>query len=444
MADSDSPRRRAARQPVAAAPAPSAPEAVSESPRQPAPVAERTTSRSSTAPGAASRDTVNSIGVARPRVRLSSSTPEAPEGERRDTTSTTATGAGESSALPEHIHERYIQVGKRFYLPSGDPAFRLHANRVSTRSENTEIIRDLIAIEAARHADQTLRVRGSARFKAEAWKQATVAGLEVTGYSPSSIERAQLVRTIARERRRGEDIRAGRSPEAAEHEEATRAPEGQGKPAAERERAVAAEGRVYRGHLVEHGPAPYQHDRHADMSYFVKLDTRSGERVLWGKDFERAIKQSLSGVAVGDDISVQHVGERPVTVTARRRGPDGNYVRQEEVSAYRNRWIIEKQEFLRERAEVARVVRDPTVDVATAIKQHPYLAGTYVELQAAKLSAPHIYPDKQDQDRFVARIRQTLADEIERGEAYSVTPAPKRARTQEPAVRDRIHERVLN
>ena len=59
-------------------------------------------------------------------------------------------------------------------------------------------------------------------------------------------------------------------------------------------RQAQAPDRVHAGRLFDHGTANYQHDRHADLSYFVKIDTPDGERTLWGKDLERAVGQSLS------------------------------------------------------------------------------------------------------------------------------------------------------
>jgi hypothetical protein len=118
------------------------------------------------------------------------------------------------------------------------------------------------------------------------------------------------------------------------------------------------------------------------------------------------------------------------------------------VAAYRNRWIVERQDFLKERAEVAKVVRDPTIDAEKAAKQHPNLVGTYVELHAAKLVAADLYANEQDRSRFIARIRQALADEIERGEPYSVprvrARSPQRDPVREREPRERVPGRVLS
>ena len=200
---------------------------------------------------------------------------------------------------------------------------------------------------------------------------------------------------------------------------------------------------------MDHGAAHYQHDKNEQMSYYLKIETRSGEETLWGKDFERAIRQSLSHVKVGDHIGVNHAGVNPVTVTARRPDESGNYTRRVEVAAIRNRWVVERQDFLQEREELAHVVRDPTVSPRQATQLHPELAGTYAELQAAKIMGDANYKHRVDSERFVTRFRNELANEIARGEslpALRIKKAqgvePSRGQDRDPP--DRQQERVLS
>lgn len=55
-----------------------------------------------------------------------------------------------------------------------------------------------IVLRAQAKGWTSLRVNGSETFKAEAWMQATLAGLEVQGYPPKEIDR------VRREERKGE------------------------------------------------------------------------------------------------------------------------------------------------------------------------------------------------------------------------------------------------
>jgi hypothetical protein len=85
------------------------------------------------------------------------------------------------------------------------------------------------------------------------------------------------------------------------------------------------------------------------------------------------------------------------------------------VAVLRTRWVIEKQSFFNARASAAQAVRDETVTAREAVRQHPELAGTYLNLRAAELAAGALR-DPQDQRQFVAQVRSALAEDIERGE----------------------------
>ena len=108
------------------------------------------------------------------------------------------------------------------------------------------------------------------------------------------------------------------------------------------------------------------------------------------------------------------------------------------MDAYRNRWVIEKREFFEERAVAARIVQDETVSARDAVRRHPELAGTYLNLRAAELAA-HALRDPQDQHRFVAQVRGALADAVERGEPLPPVRLRERVRREtrspQPATR---------
>jgi putative DNA primase/helicase len=103
----------------------------------------------------------------------------------------------DSRAVPDHINARYIKVGNKYHFTNGDLAFADRGRGLSTRLENTEVIRDLIAIAKERGWND-IALGGTERFRKEAWQQANLAGLTVRGYRPSELERAQLVRLIGR------------------------------------------------------------------------------------------------------------------------------------------------------------------------------------------------------------------------------------------------------
>lgn len=183
------------------------------------------------------------------------------------------------------------------------------------------------------------------------------------------------------------------------------------------------------GRLVRHGPAPYLHDPNNEQSYFVRLETPAGEREIWGVDLERALKNSLTRPQVGDEIGVRARRRDPVVVDRVERDADNRVIAKTAITTHRNAWIVEKRDFFKERAQASRVLRDPNIDRQQAVKQHPELLGTYLQLHAAELAAKTLR-DPEDQRRFVAAVRTALADSVARGEPLSPVPlkdtAPQR------------------
>jgi len=330
--------------------------------------------------------------------------------------SASRTTQAEPRVIPEHIHRRFVAVGHRYYFADGAHAFTDRGSRLTTQSENTEVIKSLVAIAEARGWTE-VTVSGTARFRKDAWTAASVAGLAVRGFQPTELERAQLARTIGREMGRGEGAAA-----------ASAAPQSPERPHAPG--AAPPRDRFITGRLVEHGPAPYRHDPHERMSYFVKLETPAGSRDIWGVDLQRALKESLTNPKTGDEVGIRAVRREPVKVSVAERDADGAVVREGPIETHRNHWILEKREFFAERAAAAHIVRDARVDPKEAARRHPELVGTFLQMRAAELAAKR-FPDPQDRATFVARVRAALADAIARGEPLT----PVRLRDRPPPAR---------
>ena len=345
--------------------------------------------------------------------------------------------------VPQSVRDRFVQEGHRFYFPDGAPAFRDLGRRLTTASENTQVVRSLIDIAHSRGWTE-VTVTGTERFRQEAWRQARMSGLEVRGYRPSEVEQAQLIRALARNLARPADRvdavssePTGAAPAVTQPapspadtppvraETGTRPPE----PGA---RNTATE--RYVGRLLDHGKDTYRHEPDAEPSYFVRLGVPGGYREIWGKDLEPALHQSLTQAQIGDEVVLQIARREPVTVKRRERGAQGEF-RNQEVAVYRNRWVIEKREFFEQRAAAAQVVRDESVRPQEAVREHPELAGTYLNLRAAELAAQRLR-DPEDQRRFVAQVRVALAEGIERGEPLQPVRLRERAPSRAPPPRE--------
>ncbi|EBC1131360.1 hypothetical protein CS733_22650 [Salmonella enterica] len=107
------------------------------------------------------------------------------------------------------------------------------------------------------------------------------------------------------------------------------------------------------GTLLEHGAAPYNFRKDESHSYYARLRTAEGERVVWGITLRAAIADA--GLKNNDLVTLQMTGKETVTVDVKQKGEDGKPLldgkgqpiyRKEERE--RNKWI-------------ARQAIDPTV-----------------------------------------------------------------------------------
>jgi len=364
----------------------------------------------------------------------------------------------DADPVPEAVRAHFVQVGKDYYFEDGARAFRDHGHKLTSRSENNELVRSLIAIALVR-GWQEITVSGSERFRRRAWREATVTGLLVRGYKPTEFEQARLVRDVASARKPApprvplvEPSPSSSPTNSTTDESATRAtlprkprpvptPTHPPPPAAssvkpaksnaprESDSATATRRRELVGALVKHGYATYEFHPHGEPSYYVTLKTSEGERTLWGVDLERAIREAKSAPQVGDEVTVRRVAREKVKVLRREVSPEGELLGQRPIEAERNRWAIEKSSFLEERAVLAKFLRDPSADPPD-VRQIPALSGSYLVLKGAAAFAKEQIADAESRAKFLAKVREQLARAIEAGE----TIAPPRLRERSPIV----------
>lgn len=244
---------------------------------------------------------------------------------------------------------------------------------------------------------------------------------------------------------RGDEL--GRRPETLDAR--TQAPEtaaSAARPARSTQRSVGRRaGQLIVGRLQEHGRAPYQFRPNQDLSYYAKLVTSAGIRVLWGKDLERAIRAGETKPKAGDLIGARRTGREAVTVVDRRRDAQGNVVTQSEHHAHRTRWEVEKLQLFTERARRARLARDAHLDTREAVRQRPELRSAFLSLHAAEQLAAQRISNPEDRERFLKMVREAITASVQRGEplpdinlrqkspadpAPSITPASKRGRDE--------------
>ncbi len=151
-------------------------------------------------------------------------------------------------------------------------------------------------------------------------------------------------------------------------------------------------------------------------SYFLRVITITGEKVLWGKDLERAMKESHSQPKIGDQIAARPVKAETVAITERRRGADGQIVSQSERHARGNQWVVEKAKFYVDRQRRARRLRDSQLEARETVREHPELKSTFLSIQAAQEFANQRIKDPGDRERFMVHSRAVMATSIQKGE----------------------------
>jgi hypothetical protein len=253
--------------------------------------------------------------------------PESPDDPHRtdERNRRAATGV---AAVPAHIAAKYLVKGNTYHFDDQTVAFIDKGTQLTVQTHNKAIIQDLVAIAKARDW-QEVTVSGTQAFRREAWKAAASAGLTVSGYTPSEIERVAM----ERERTRRDEPIGPETPPREGERPSVKTPTG-----------------VSYGTLVAHGEAPFRHDATQSMSYFVTLkDSNGQERTSWGVGLKDAVQKSQTSPAVNDLVGIRRAGSTPVTVAQRSVDEDGVLVAQA-IGAKRYDWEVEKAQFFTERS----------------------------------------------------------------------------------------------
>ena len=291
---------------------------------------------------------------------------------------------------------------------------------------------------------EAIRVKGSEEFQRQAWIAATARGIKAVGYEPTHGDRAAMNEERARLSRDDikslpqtmptrsparSDVRRDQIPErpvaAVEPSIPRRALDSaspqkppvqaadkpiaaplrsfltdRGVAAAEVDATVALASsriqsdRVHVGQVISHGPDHYEFDKKNEQSYYVKLQTVAGEKVIWGVDLRRALADDK--IKVGESVAIEHRGMQPVTVVIRDRDATGNVIGEHEEAVKRNTWHAVNVDQLR-RAAVKSPALEPT-------KQGPSAEpATNAPVQARMTTT----------NRLEAQVSQLLEDALE-------------------------------
>ncbi len=116
---------------------------------------------------------------------------------RANSTRAAKSSAAAVAPVPAHIAAKYLVKGNTYHFDDQTVAFVDKGTALTVQTHNKAIIQDLVAIAKARDW-QDVTVSGTKAFRREAWKAAASAGLTVSGYTPSKIERLAVERERSR------------------------------------------------------------------------------------------------------------------------------------------------------------------------------------------------------------------------------------------------------
>jgi hypothetical protein len=161
-------------------------------------------------------------------------------------------------------------------------------------------------------------------------------------------------------------------------------------------------GELIVGRLVAYGAANYEFRADQAPSYYLKLLTNRGERIVWGKGLQSALERSPVSPKIGDVIGAQRTGRQSVQVNSQEK--------------FKTVWQIDAPAVFVARARRARLVRDGQTDAREAVRAHPELKSTFLSLRSAEELVARRIANPKDRERFLSLVREAIAGSIKRGE----------------------------
>ena len=169
------------------------------------------------------------------------------------------------------------------------------------------------------------------------------------------------------------------------------------------------------------------------MSYFARLRTAQGERTVWGVDLERALAESQTRPAIGDEVVLERRGSQPVAVKAQLRDADGQLVGDRIIVSRRNEWVAEKPGFFEQRMLKAEAIRRGDQPARELLTRFPDLRNALLGVRLGEEFARQLSAQPGDQDRVARYIREGIADAVADGRRIRMPPLKTRSEPQAQA-----------
>ncbi len=279
----------------------------------------------------------------------------------------------------------WLRSSNKYYLrDSGKTlAFEDQGKRLVANLETAEVVRSMVELARAK-GWSSIRITGSDSFKSKAWVEAQLLGLTITGYKPDAYDleivaqRKSVVESGASQlvppsdakfvQPRTEQADRSRPPPQVRHPpgaandkpvESAQATRDEVPDIAAQALAVklmragmeadanafrqvtdylselAASPRIFIGTLIDHGPAHFGFEASGAPSYYARLQTTRGEKIVWGVDLPRAFTETVGASPhPGDVVLLAARGAHTVEVL----DPHSGHV----ATTQRNTWYAEK------------------------------------------------------------------------------------------------------
>jgi len=92
------------------------------------------------------------------------------------------------------------------------------------------------------------------------------------------------------------------------------------------------------GKVTACGQAPFRFEKDASESTYITLRTKEGSQTFWGKELAGLLRES--NLQPGRVVTLQWLGEQPVTVKVPQRNDEGQVTHYKSVDTHRNQWSL--------------------------------------------------------------------------------------------------------
>lgn len=262
---------------------------------------------------------------------------------------------GYPDEVKQHYYVRSEREGEQhrvFYDHKGErEMFVDNGERLRSKQFDAHGVR--IMVETAAHRGWTsIDVSGSAEFRREAWIEAQAHGINAKGYKPTEMDWQEVERRegayLKNEISNSEREVKHTSEQSKEVSGAKVHGEAEAKQQPEKDARISYTDGV-EGKLLESGVKPYNNDPKNEQSPFVVIETKQGEKTIWGVGIPDAMARA--GVQVGDKINLREDGTEKVNKPIIKE-VDGRKVR-ETIEVDRRAWkaeVLERPEVKIEQA----------------------------------------------------------------------------------------------